>query len=91
MSKASESLHKELASLAAKSDKDIDFSDIPETTEKDWQNAVRGRFFTQAKQRLTVTLDNDVLEWLKGQGGDYHSRINEVLRSAMLKDVLPDI
>lgn len=86
MSKVSDSSREELASLSLKSDSEIDFSDIPETTEKDWMNAERGRFYKPIKRQLTVTLDDDVLEWLKRQGGDYHSRVNEVLRSAMLND-----
>ena len=41
----SEALLKELAALAEKSDEDIDFSDIPETKDEDWVNAVRGKFY----------------------------------------------
>ena len=40
-----ESVLKELAALAEKSDEDIDFSDIPETKDEDWVNAVRGKFY----------------------------------------------
>jgi uncharacterized protein (DUF4415 family) len=36
------------------------------------------------KQQLTVRIDADVLAWLKGQGKGYQSRLNEILRSAML-------
>lgn len=36
-----ESISKELAALAAKPENEIDFSDIPATTEQDWQGAVR--------------------------------------------------
>jgi uncharacterized protein (DUF4415 family) len=31
-----------------------------------------------------VRLDADVLEWLKSQGSGYQSRLNDILRSAML-------
>lgn len=34
-----------LAALTIKSDEDIDFSDIPATTDSDWDGAVRGRFY----------------------------------------------
>ncbi len=38
-------LHKyELLALAEKSDNEIDYSDIPETTDEQWTNAVRGKF-----------------------------------------------
>jgi len=87
MSKVPESVREELAALAARPDIDIDFSDIPATTERDWLNAERGRFYKPVKRRLTVSLDEDVLEWLKGQGNDYRTRVNEVLRNAMLNDI----
>ncbi len=45
MNKISEAVRKELAALAGKSDEDIDFSDIPATTERDWEGAVRGKFY----------------------------------------------
>ena len=35
----------ELAALTMKSDEDIDFSDIPATTDSDWDGAERGRFY----------------------------------------------
>jgi uncharacterized protein (DUF4415 family) len=87
MSKVPESIREELAVLAERPDSEIDFSDIPATAEKDWLNAERGRFYKPIKQRLTVSLDDDVLEWLKGQGDDYRTRVNEVLRNAMLHDL----
>jgi uncharacterized protein (DUF4415 family) len=31
-----------------------------------------------------VRVDANVLEWLKSQGGGYQSRLNDILRSAML-------
>ena len=34
----------ELLALAEKSDNAIDYSDIPETTEEQWNDAVRGKF-----------------------------------------------
>ena len=40
-----ESVRKELAALAEKSDEDIDYSDIPETKDEDWVGAVRGKFY----------------------------------------------
>ncbi|MEN9866960.1 MAG: hypothetical protein RL748_2550 [Pseudomonadota bacterium] len=66
-------------------DGDIDFSDIPETTAQDWQGAVRGKFYRPVKQQLTIRIDADILAWLKSQGKDYQSRLNEILRDTMLK------
>jgi uncharacterized protein (DUF4415 family) len=33
------------------------------------------------KQRLTLRLDADLLEWFKAQGSSYQARINAVLRA----------
>jgi len=84
MNMVPESIRKELAALAAKPENEIDFSDIPATTEQDWSGAVRGKFYRPIKQQLTVRIDADVLEWLKSQGKGYQSRLNDILRAAML-------
>ena len=84
MSKAPDSVRKELAALAAKPEADIDFADLPATSRKDWQGAQRGKFYRPIKQQLTVRVDADVLEWLKSQGRGYQSRLNDILRNAML-------
>ena len=79
-----DSVRKELADLAGMSDDDIDFSDIPPTTSADWDGAVRGKFYRPIKKQLTVRIDADVLEWLRGQGPGYQKRMNGILRKAML-------
>ncbi len=84
MNKVPESVRKELAALAALPESDIDFSDLPATKTSDWKGAVRGQFYRPVKQQLTVRIDADVLAWLKGQGKGYQSRLNEILRSAMM-------
>lgn len=73
----------ELAKIANLSDKSIDFSDIAETTAKDWSDAERGKFYKPIKQQLTVRVDADVVAWLKQQGKGYQSRLNNILREAM--------
>lgn len=90
MSKVPDSVRKELAALAARPESEIDVSDIPPTTEEDWRGAVRGKFYRPVKQQLTVRIDADVLEWLKGQGRGYQSRLNEILRTAMLDQLRRD-
>ncbi len=84
MNKVPESIRKELAALASKPESEIDFSDIPATSKRDWTGAVRGKFYRPVKQQLTVRVDADVLEWLKSQGKGYQSRLNDILRTAML-------
>lgn len=84
MNKVPDTVRKELAMLSDKPESDIDFSDIPATTGNDWQGAARGKFYRPIKQQLTVRIDVDVLEWLKSQGKGYQSRLNDILRAAML-------
>jgi uncharacterized protein (DUF4415 family) len=86
MNKVPDSVRRELAGLAGKSDEDVDFSDIPSTAPADWANAERRRFDRPIKKQLTVRIDADILEWLKcdGQVG-YQKRPNAVLRQAMLQ------
>ncbi len=84
MNKVPESIRQELAALATKPESEIDFSDLPATTEHDWQGARRGQFYRPVKKQLTVRIDADVLEWLKSQGTGYQRRLNAILRSAML-------
>ena len=68
MSKAKipESVRKELAALATRPESEIDFSDIPATSAKDWKGGQRGWFYRPIKKQLTVRVDSDVLERLKG-------------------------
>lgn len=74
----------ELQALMDKPDDEIDVSDIPPLTEAFWQNAVRGRFYKPIKTSTTVRIDSDVLAWLKSQGKGYQTRLNAILRQAML-------
>jgi uncharacterized protein (DUF4415 family) len=87
MSKVPESIRKQLATLAAKPERDIDVSDIPATKKRDWKGASRGALYRPVKRQLTIRVDADVVEWLKGQGKGYQSRMNEILRGAMLAQV----
>ena len=75
---------RELEKLAAMPDDTIDFSDIPPLTEKFWKNAVRNPFYRPRKQQVTLRIDADVLAWLRRGGKGYQSRLNSVLRNAMI-------
>jgi len=83
MKKVSRKQLKELRALAALPDDKIDLSDIPEV--RDWSNAVVGRFYRPIKKSLTIRLDADVLAWLKASGRGYQTRINRLLRVAMIE------
>lgn len=84
MNKVPDSVRQELAALAAMPESAIDFSDLPPLQAHEWAGAERGKFYRPIKQQLTVRIDADVVAWLKGQGKGYQSRLNQILRSAML-------
>ena len=70
-----------LDALAAMSDDDIDFSDIPEVT--DWTGWKRGKFYRPVKQQVTLRLDADLVHWFKAKNGGargYQTQINAALR-----------
>ena len=77
----------ELKALAAMPDSQIDHSDIPPLSDDFWKNAIRNPFYKPIKQATTVRVDSDVLLWLKGQGKGYQTRINAILRDAMLRAI----
>ncbi|HKI11176.1 MAG TPA: BrnA antitoxin family protein [Candidatus Acidoferrum sp.] len=79
-----------LEKLARRLDNEIDTSNIPELTEKFWQNAVRNPFYLPLKQQLTLRLDADIIAWLRRKGRGYQTRANALLRDAMLGDLNPE-
>jgi uncharacterized protein (DUF4415 family) len=62
-------------------DDEIDYSEIPELGEEFFAKAVL--VWPPEKKQLSMRLDTDVIEWFKGQGGRYQTRINAVLRKYM--------
>lgn len=82
-----EERRKELAKLDALPADQIDTSDIPELTDEQWASAVRGRFYRPIKQQITARLDADVLAWLKAGGQGYQTRMNAILRRAMMAEL----
>ncbi len=80
---------KRLAEIAAIPDSAIDYSEIPPLTETFWTNAVRNPFYKPVKKQVTVRVDADVLAWLKTKAAKgYQSRLNQVLREAMVSELL---
>lgn len=82
-----EERRKELTRLDALPADQIDTSDIPELTDEQWASAVRGRFYRPIKQQITARLDADVLAWLKAGGQGYQTRMNTILRRAMMAEL----
>ena len=86
----------QLIALESLPDSAIDTSDIPELTEEDFANSIRlgGRsisdvmkLYKARKAPITARIDLDVLEWLKGKGDGYQTRLNTILRAAMVNDL----
>ena len=76
-----------LEALDKRPDSEIDFSDIPELDESFWQNTVRNPYYKPVKKSTTVRIDADVMQWLKSQGKGYQTRMNKILREAMLEEL----
>jgi uncharacterized protein (DUF4415 family) len=66
-------------------DSDLDYSDIPRLGSSFWKNAKL--VMPEPKDRLTIRIDHDVVEWLKKQGSGYQTRINAILRSYMVSQM----
>lgn len=77
----------ELRELSERSDSEIDYSDIPPLTEKFWLNAVSNPFYKPVKTHASVRIDSDVMAWLKSSGKGYQTRMNAILREAMIRSL----
>ena len=75
------------ARLAKLNEAEIDYSDIPPLKDDFWANAVSNPLYKPTKQIATVRIDSDVLLWLKSQGKGYQTRMNAILRQAMLTEL----
>lgn len=65
--------------LASKSDRGIDLTDIPELGPEFWKKATLR--LPDVKESVTIRVDRDVLQWFRGKGRGYQTRMNAVLRS----------
>lgn len=73
----------QIARLDALKHRPIDFSDIPpQTIDETWYMPGPLRSL-ENKQQITLRIDKDVLEFFRGTGKRYQTRINEVLREYM--------
>lgn len=77
----------ELRALSGRPDSEIDYSDIPPLSEAMMAEAERGRFWRPVKAATSVRIDADILEWLKSPGKGYQTRLNAILREAMLREL----
>jgi uncharacterized protein (DUF4415 family) len=82
MRKLTKEQRRQIASVAAKKDADIDLSEMPEVL--DWSGAEIGKFYRPPKKPVTMRLDIDIIEWLKSYGRGYQTKVNLLLRHAMV-------
>ena len=69
--------------------KNTDFSDCPVLTEEQMKEFKPSHLRNMAnykpiKKTVNVRLDADVIEWLQSDGKGYQTRMNAILRKAML-------
>jgi uncharacterized protein (DUF4415 family) len=73
----------EKARLDAMTDDDIDYSDIPDQSDrKDWIRP--GSILGKGKEIVTLPFDSDVLAFFRKKGREYSTLMNAVLREYVL-------
>ena len=75
------SIKSDVARIDRMREADIDYSDIPPLDKTFLKRATAA--WPPVKRQLTIRLDADVLDWLKGHGRGYQTRINRILRVVM--------
>ncbi|AWK14571.1 BrnA antitoxin family protein [Candidatus Fukatsuia symbiotica] len=77
----------ELKTLKTMPDESIDYSDSPRLDDVFWKNAVQNPLYKPTKTSTTVRVDSDVIAWLRSEGKGYQTRINTILREAMIRSL----
>ena len=80
-------LNKSHTELKVLSNEAINNSDIPPMSDEFWKNVVRNPLYKPTKLHATIRIDADVVMWLKSQGKGYQTRLNTILRQAMLDEL----
>jgi len=77
------------ARLDAMRDEDIDFSEIPPTTDEMFARAVMrpGLSVTHPREEFTLKLDRDLAKWFREMGSGSSTIINLVLRRYMQEEL----
>ena len=81
---------KELEALAAMPDTEIDFSDIPEITDKQWAGAVRGLFARPETKHISIRLSAVDLvlanKLAAAKGLPYQTYIKSLLHESLVRE-----
>jgi hypothetical protein len=59
---------------------------LPEDAKNAFLNFV-SEIKERKKKAISVRIDQDIIDWLKSSGDAYQTRLNAILRQAMLKDL----
>ena len=52
-----------------------------------WQGARIGKYYRPRKTLISLRVDEEILDWLKSKGEGHLTRINEILREHMSRDL----
>lgn len=72
----------DLKRLSKRSDKHIDYSDIPETDQSFWADA--DLVSHNPKVDFTFKIDEDLAMWLKSMGSNSNQAVNNIIRAYYL-------
>ena len=80
-----------LEQLSHLPDEKIDYSDAPALPSDFLKTAVRNPYFRPVKQQITLRLDADVIAWLRQSGKGYQTRLNDILRKEMRRELVASL
>jgi uncharacterized protein (DUF4415 family) len=76
-------MRRKATSQRSRSAEAIDLSDIPEVSPVVFARGLvrKGLKPVERKAQVTLRIDADVIEWFRGRGRGYQTRINAILRA----------
>jgi uncharacterized protein (DUF4415 family) len=60
---------------------------FPPLSDPFWIKTLNNPYYRPTKQATTVRIDSDVLAWLKSRGRGYQTKINSILRGALIEEI----
>jgi uncharacterized protein (DUF4415 family) len=84
---SADELERKIAAISNIKDEEINTTDIQPLTDDSFKNAIFNPYYKPVKKQLTVRLDAVLIEWLKSQGKGYQTRLNDILKKAMIDDL----
>ena len=84
---SADELERKIAAISNIKDEEINTTDIQPLTDDSFKNAIFNPYYKPVKKQLTVRLDAVLIEWLKSQGKGYQTRLNDILKKAMIEDL----